>query len=119
VPDKESFRVFLFIMVHGAIPSSYKYNFWAERPGDEPLVVELTCLMPNGVVIPFEINRNITLDQIKEVSVLLSVHTMQTSLLSLRDSSSFPFNSPQMYIYSRTLIALHIAKTPTVPKNKE
>ncbi|EFN66382.1 Phosphatidylinositol-4,5-bisphosphate 3-kinase catalytic subunit beta isoform [Camponotus floridanus] len=53
-------------MVHGAIPSSYKYNFWAERPGDEPLVVELTCLMPNGVVIPFEINRNITLDQIKE-----------------------------------------------------
>lgn len=66
MPDKESLRVFLFIMVHGAIPSSYKYNFWAERPGDEPLVVELTCLMPNGVVIPFEINRNITLDQIKE-----------------------------------------------------
>lgn len=55
-------------MVHGAIPSAYKYNFWAERPGDaqEASVVELTCLMPNGVVIPFEINRNITLDQIKE-----------------------------------------------------
>ncbi|XP_072757621.1 phosphatidylinositol 4,5-bisphosphate 3-kinase catalytic subunit delta isoform [Anoplolepis gracilipes] len=59
-------------MVHGVtvptIPSAYKYNFWAERPGDgqEGSVVELTCLMPNGVVIPFEINRNITLDQIKE-----------------------------------------------------
>ncbi|KYQ59052.1 Phosphatidylinositol-4,5-bisphosphate 3-kinase catalytic subunit beta isoform [Trachymyrmex zeteki] len=55
-------------MVHGNIPNVYKYNFWAERPGDahEPAVVELTCLMPNGVVIPFEINRNITLDQIKE-----------------------------------------------------
>lgn len=62
----------LFIMVHGNIPSAYKYNFWAERPGDahEPAVVELTCLMPNGVVIPFEINRNITLDQIKEVGIL-------------------------------------------------
>lgn len=71
MPDKELFRVSLFIMVHGAIPSAYKYNFWAERPGDaqEASVVELTCLMPNGVVIPFEINRNITLDQIKEVSV--------------------------------------------------
>ncbi|KAH0946844.1 hypothetical protein HN011_008570 [Eciton burchellii] len=55
-------------MVHGNIPNAYKYNFWAERPGDvqEPAIVELTCLMPNGVVIPFEINRNITLDQIKE-----------------------------------------------------
>ncbi|XP_036147909.1 phosphatidylinositol 4,5-bisphosphate 3-kinase catalytic subunit beta isoform [Monomorium pharaonis] len=53
-------------MVHGNIPNAYKYNFWAERPGDAHEVVELTCLMPNGVVIPFEINRNITLDQIKE-----------------------------------------------------
>lgn len=62
-------------MVHGAIPSAYKYNFWAERPGDaqEASVVELTCLMPNGVVIPFEINRNITLDQIKEVSILVYI----------------------------------------------
>lgn len=50
-------------MVH--IPSAYTYNFWAKSPTE---VVELTCLMPNGVVIPFETNRNITLAEIKEVS---------------------------------------------------
>lgn len=80
-------------MVHGAIPSAYKYNFWAERPGDaqEPAVVELTCLMPNGVVIPFEINRNITLDQIKEVSDA-NVYTVDIRLIqneqTLTDSES-------------------------------
>jgi len=65
-------------MVHGNIPNAYKYNFWAERPGDvqEPAIVELTCLMPNGVVIPFEINRNITLDQIKEVLLFTMIHIM-------------------------------------------
>lgn len=49
-------------MVH--IPSAYTYNFWAISPTE---VVELTCLMPNGVVIPLETNRNITLAEIKEV----------------------------------------------------
>jgi hypothetical protein len=75
VPDK--IPILLFIMVHGTLPNAYKYNFWAERPGDaqEPAVVELTCLMPNGVVIPFEINRNITLDQIKEVNMLAVIYT--------------------------------------------
>lgn len=68
VPDEVA-DFLLFIMVHGMIPSAYAYNFWAERPGDEPTMVELTCLMPNGVVIPFEINRNVTLDQIKEVNI--------------------------------------------------
>lgn len=50
-------------MVH--IPSAYTYNFWAKSPTE---VVELTCLMPNGVIIPLETNRNITLAEIKEVS---------------------------------------------------
>ncbi|KAG6800054.1 phosphatidylinositol 4,5-bisphosphate 3-kinase catalytic subunit delta isoform isoform X2 [Apis mellifera caucasica] len=48
-------------MVH--IPSAYTYNFWAKSPTE---VIELTCLMPNGVVIPLETNRNITLAEIKE-----------------------------------------------------
>ncbi|XP_076669715.1 phosphatidylinositol 3-kinase 92E isoform X4 [Andrena cerasifolii] len=48
-------------MVH--IPSAYTYNFWSKSPTE---VVELTCLMPNGVVIPLETNRNITLAEIKE-----------------------------------------------------
>lgn len=50
-------------MVH--IPTAYSYNFWAKLPTE---VVELTCLMPNGVVIPLETNCNITLAGIKEVS---------------------------------------------------
>ncbi|XP_014479292.1 PREDICTED: phosphatidylinositol 4,5-bisphosphate 3-kinase catalytic subunit delta isoform [Dinoponera quadriceps] len=49
-------------MVH--IPSAYTYNFWSEKP--EPAVVEITFLMPNGVVIPVEINRNSTVTEIKE-----------------------------------------------------
>ncbi|XP_066595868.1 phosphatidylinositol 4,5-bisphosphate 3-kinase catalytic subunit delta isoform [Prorops nasuta] len=48
-------------MVH--VPSAYTYNFWSKTPTE---VVELTCLMPNGVVIPFETNRNTTLAEIKE-----------------------------------------------------
>ena len=48
-------------MVH--IPNTYTYNFWTKTPTE---VVELTCLMPNGVVIPFETNRNATLAEIKE-----------------------------------------------------
>lgn len=51
-------------MVH--IPSAYSFNFWANAPTE---VVELTCLMPNGVVIPFETNRNTTLAEIKEVTI--------------------------------------------------
>lgn len=48
-------------MVH--IPSAYTYNFWAKTPTE---VVELTCLMPNGVVVPLDTNRNATLAEIKE-----------------------------------------------------
>lgn len=45
------------------IPNSYMYNFWIKTPTE---VVELTCLMPNGVVIPLEANRNTTLAEVKE-----------------------------------------------------
>lgn len=57
--------IIIVIMVH--IPSAYTYNFWSEKP--EPTVVELTFLMPNGVVIPVEINRNSTVTEIKEVNI--------------------------------------------------
>lgn len=52
-------------MIH--IPSAYTYDFWAKTPTE---VIELTCLMPNGVVIPFEANRNTTLSEIKEVNLM-------------------------------------------------
>lgn len=51
-------------MVH--IPNSYTYDYWVTKAPSE--IVELTCLMPNGVVIPFETNRNSTLAEIKEVN---------------------------------------------------
>ncbi|CAG5109135.1 5-bisphosphate 3-kinase catalytic subunit beta isoform (Mus musculus) [Cotesia congregata] len=48
-------------MVH--IPKAYNYDFWVKTPSDD---VELTCLMPNGVIIPLEVNRNTTFGEIKE-----------------------------------------------------
>ena len=53
-------------MVH--TPSAYTYNFWTKSPTE---VVELTCLMPNGIVIPLETNRNTTLAETKEVRILI------------------------------------------------
>lgn len=49
-------------MVH--IPSTYTHNFWLVSTTDPN--VELSCLMPNGVFIPLEVNRNATLQEIKE-----------------------------------------------------
>lgn len=55
-------------MVH--IPSTYTYDFWAKTPTE---VVELTCLMPNGVVVPLDTNRNATLAEIKEASIFFLI----------------------------------------------
>lgn len=49
-------------MVH--IPSAYHYDFWIS--GSTEPIVELSCLMPNGLFIPLEANRNATLMEIKE-----------------------------------------------------
>ncbi|KAJ8868084.1 hypothetical protein PR048_031893 [Dryococelus australis] len=50
-------------MVHK--PATFAYDFWL-RGNAEPQV-ELSCLMPNGVYIPIEANRDATLQEIKEV----------------------------------------------------
>lgn len=55
------------------IPSTYSYNFWINTPTE---VVEITCLMPNGVVIPLETNRNAPLAEIKEVSFSPTVNKL-------------------------------------------
>ncbi|XP_015181948.1 PREDICTED: phosphatidylinositol 4,5-bisphosphate 3-kinase catalytic subunit delta isoform [Polistes dominula] len=44
-------------------PNTYSYDFWAITPTD---IVELTCLMPNGVLVPLDTNRNAILAEIKE-----------------------------------------------------
>ena len=51
-------------MVH--IPITYTYDFWLRGATDPS--VELNCLMPNGIIIPLEVKRNATLQEIKEVS---------------------------------------------------
>lgn len=72
-------------MVH--IPSTYTYNYWAKTPTE---VVELTCLMPNGVLIPLETNRNATLTEIKED--LWDEASKYPLHGTLRDATSYVFS---------------------------
>lgn len=46
------------------IPPTYRYDFWAES--SEETTVELSCLMPVGILILLEANKNATLHEIKE-----------------------------------------------------
>lgn len=72
-------------MVH--IQNTFTYNFWTKTPTE---VVDLTCLMPNGVVIPLEANRNATLAEVKEdlwdESCKYPLHGL------LKDSQSYIFS---------------------------
>lgn len=63
-------------MVH--IPKAYNYDFWVKTPSDD---VELTCLMPNGVIIPLEVNRNTTFGEIKEVRFFLFILIIKLHLI--------------------------------------
>lgn len=45
------------------ILSTFNYSFWTKTPTE---VVDLTCLMPNGITIPLEVTRIATLAEIKE-----------------------------------------------------
>ena len=47
------------------IPREYSPDFWSFDPEDS---IELTCLMPNGIVILLKVSYNATLSDIKEVS---------------------------------------------------
>ncbi|XP_063236433.1 phosphatidylinositol 4,5-bisphosphate 3-kinase catalytic subunit delta isoform isoform X2 [Bacillus rossius redtenbacheri] len=72
-------------MVHK--PATFAYDFWL-RGNTEPQV-ELSCLMPNGVHIPIEANRDATLQEIKELweeASKFPLHWM------LHDSSAYVFS---------------------------
>nr|XP_018902794.1 PREDICTED: LOW QUALITY PROTEIN: phosphatidylinositol 4,5-bisphosphate 3-kinase catalytic subunit delta isoform [Bemisia tabaci] len=73
-------------MVH-SVESSYKYDFWFRNTTDQS--VELSCLMPNGIFIPLEVNRNITLHEIKED--LWDEATKYPLLGLLHDANSYIF----------------------------
>lgn len=48
------------------IPREYSPDFWFHDPED---CIELTCLMPNGIVILLKVSYNATLSDIKEVCI--------------------------------------------------
>lgn len=52
------------------IPETLSYDYWFTKRASD--FVELTCLLPNGIVVPLETNRNSTLADIKEVSYFIS-----------------------------------------------
>ncbi|XP_060527773.1 phosphatidylinositol 4,5-bisphosphate 3-kinase catalytic subunit delta isoform [Cylas formicarius] len=47
------------------IPAEYMPDFWNQIATECPLI-ELTCLLPNGIVVPLKANYNATLAEIKE-----------------------------------------------------
>nr|CAI5869888.1 unnamed protein product [Callosobruchus analis] len=46
------------------VPAEYLYDFWDNAPPDRP--VEVTCLLPNGIIVLLTVNSNATLAEIKE-----------------------------------------------------
>ncbi|XP_044753388.1 phosphatidylinositol 4,5-bisphosphate 3-kinase catalytic subunit delta isoform isoform X2 [Coccinella septempunctata] len=48
------------------IPAEYLYDFWDTYESNENDHIELTCLMPNGIVILLKVQSNATLGEIKE-----------------------------------------------------
>ncbi|KAK9501564.1 hypothetical protein O3M35_012267 [Rhynocoris fuscipes] len=72
-------------MVH--IPNTYTHDLWQQTI--DP-VVELSCLMPNGVFIAIKVNKNATLHEIKldlwEEAIKFPLHWM------LQDASAYVFS---------------------------
>lgn len=69
------------------IPAEYMPDFWNHIPPDslsECPLVELTCLMPNGIIVLLKVNQNPTLADIKVVSR----HTLYSTLNVLTNKLS-------------------------------
>lgn len=68
------------------IPREYSPDFWSYDPED---LVELTCLMPNGIVILLKVSYNATLSDIKEVcNCRLNIPRKKNCLLGFMGGSS-------------------------------
>ena len=52
------------------VPAEYMPDFW-NRVSSECLGVEVTCLLPNGVIVLVNVNYNATLAEIKEVIIII------------------------------------------------
>lgn len=48
------------------IPAEYMPDFWNHLSSKCP-IIELTCLLPNGIILLLKVNYNATLAEIKEV----------------------------------------------------
>lgn len=89
------------------IPREYSPDFWSFDPEDS---VELTCLMPNGIVILMKVSYNATLLDIK--AVCTSQFTKALFKISFRICGRRPQSTPCMgnsttcrRTFSRALIA--------------
>lgn len=71
-------------MVH--MPSTYAHDFWLRASTD----VELSCLMPTGMLIPIQVNKYATLHEIKEE--LFEEATKFPMHWTLQDASSYVFS---------------------------
>lgn len=60
------------------------YDFWTAHQTNPIDQVQLTCLMPNGIVIQFEIFREATIEEIKEVLFLHSLKCPQITNIVFR-----------------------------------
>lgn len=56
-------------MVH--TPHNYGHDFWLNAWASNQ-TVSISCFMPYGIFIPFEVSKNATLQEIKEVNFSLS-----------------------------------------------
>lgn len=54
------------------IPAEYLPDFWDQVSAE--CMIEVTCLLPNGVVVLLNVSHNATLAEIKEVSWIYALN---------------------------------------------
>ena len=59
-------------------PAAQAYNVWMEN--DSPRFV-LDCLLPTGIIIPLTVEKDATVEEIKEVSFIID-HLLSYILIS-------------------------------------
>jgi hypothetical protein len=104
------------------IPREYSPDFWSFDPEDS---IELTCLMPNGIVILLKVSYNATLSDIKEVCLVKNLFFFCTILVTVRISGMRLQNILYMEscttclcTFSRALIAWQNVKNFTMSQEE-
>lgn len=83
------------------IPAPYQFDFWVQT-SEEDKTVELSCLLPTGIVVLLEASKNATLQEIKEVR---SLRVVQSFCLS---ATVFFFSYGPIYVSLVSLRSFHM-----------